>query len=68
MFSEMVVSLEYKNKLWNNFKKNVVLGGYIHRTHKCPMETIYTAQCTVHTVHNFNTFNIVYFHSTLLVL
>ena len=58
MFSEMVVSLEYKNKLWNNFKKNVVLGGYIHRTHKCPMETIYTAQCTLY---------IILTHSTLYI-
>ena len=52
MFSEMVVSLEYKNKLWNNFKKNVVLGDtYIEHT-------IYTAQCTLY---------IILTHSTLYI-
>ena len=48
MFSEMVVSLEYKNKLWNNFKKNVVLGDkYIEHTNvQWKQYILHSAHCT----------------------
>ena len=60
MFSEMVVSLEYKNKLWNNFKKNVVLGDkYIEHTNvQWKQYILHSAQCTLY---------IILTHSTLYI-